>query len=67
MPKVRCPVCGRPFDSDASATMPFCGERCRTVDLHRWLQESYGLPALSELSDETPEEPESPEEPRSEA
>jgi hypothetical protein len=60
MSKVRCPVCGRRFDSDESETMPFCGERCRMVDLHRWLEESYGLPRPSE---ETPESPEKPEEP----
>jgi endogenous inhibitor of DNA gyrase (YacG/DUF329 family) len=24
--------------------MPFCSERCRQVDLGRWLDEAYGLP-----------------------
>jgi hypothetical protein len=24
--------------------MPFCSERCRRVDLGRWLNEDYGLP-----------------------
>jgi endogenous inhibitor of DNA gyrase (YacG/DUF329 family) len=33
-----CPICGKP----ASATSrPFCSERCRDVDLNRWLSGSY--------------------------
>lgn len=24
--------------------MPFCGDRCRLVDLGRWLNEEQGLP-----------------------
>jgi len=24
---------------------PFCGERCKTIDLGRWLKETYRLPA----------------------
>jgi uncharacterized protein len=61
MSKVRCPVCGRPFDSDQSATMPFCGERCRIVDLDRWLSEGYGLPCSPEEEPEPPEETDHPE------
>jgi len=36
-----CPVCGKPA-SDASR--PFCSERCRDVDLNRWLSDSYAIP-----------------------
>jgi endogenous inhibitor of DNA gyrase (YacG/DUF329 family) len=28
--------------------MPFCSQRCRQVDLGRWLDERYGLPFVSE-------------------
>ena len=24
--------------------MPFCSERCKTIDLGRWLDESYAIP-----------------------
>jgi uncharacterized protein len=24
--------------------MPFCSERCKTIDLGRWLDERYGMP-----------------------
>jgi endogenous inhibitor of DNA gyrase (YacG/DUF329 family) len=36
--------------------MPFCSERCRTIDLGRWLGENYGLPAMPDPeADEVPE------------
>jgi endogenous inhibitor of DNA gyrase (YacG/DUF329 family) len=28
--------------------MPFCSERCRTIDLGRWLGEAYRLPVKRE-------------------
>lgn len=31
--------------------MPFCSFRCKTVDVARWLDESYGLPV--EIDEET--------------
>jgi len=34
--------------------MPFCSQRCRGIDLARWLDEKYGLPYES---DDEPEEP----------
>lgn len=37
----KCPICSRP--SLASAT-PFCSEKCRLVDLHRWLGGVYAVP-----------------------
>ncbi len=44
MPDIRCPTCGRSFNPEASTTLPFCGERCRLVDLGHWLEEDYGMP-----------------------
>ena len=37
-----CPICGKP---PVEASKPFCSERCRDVDLNRWLSGSYGIPA----------------------
>jgi endogenous inhibitor of DNA gyrase (YacG/DUF329 family) len=37
----RCPVCGRPA---AAAHDPFCSERCRQIDLGRWLKGAYHIP-----------------------
>jgi endogenous inhibitor of DNA gyrase (YacG/DUF329 family) len=41
-----------------SVALPFCGERCRTLDLGRWLNEGYSLPhAPDPEADEQPEDP----------
>ena len=37
----RCPICGKPA---TEASKPFCSERCRDVDLNRWLSGSYAIP-----------------------
>jgi endogenous inhibitor of DNA gyrase (YacG/DUF329 family) len=53
---VRCPVCKREFDPATSTAKPFCCERCRTIDLGRWLGESYGLPVTPDPeADEVPD------------
>jgi endogenous inhibitor of DNA gyrase (YacG/DUF329 family) len=41
-PKKRCPICGKPA---VAASLPFCSERCRDVDLNRWLSGTYVIPA----------------------
>ncbi|MGW8257770.1 MAG: DNA gyrase inhibitor YacG, partial [Thermoguttaceae bacterium] len=43
MPLLRCPVCNKSFEYVKVDTMPFCSERCRQIDLGRWLDERYGL------------------------
>ena len=45
-----CPVCRKPADRDATA-FPFCSARCRTVDLGRWLDESYRVSRPIEQAD----------------
>jgi len=37
-----CSVCGKPTDPEMR---PFCSRRCADVDLGRWLNESYRIPA----------------------
>ena len=36
-----CPICGKPA---TEVSRPFCSERCRDVDLNRWLSGSYVVP-----------------------
>ncbi|WP_295894203.1 DNA gyrase inhibitor YacG [uncultured Bartonella sp.] len=36
-----CPECGKPSTREA---YPFCSERCRAIDLNRWLNGAYILP-----------------------
>ncbi|NLX56080.1 MAG: DNA gyrase inhibitor YacG [Planctomycetaceae bacterium] len=51
MAQLTCPTCHRPFDSTRSDAMPFCCERCRLVDLHRWLNETNTLTVIHEDDD----------------
>ena len=43
-----CPVCQREFQPDDGPAMPFCSERCRMIDLGRWLDEKFGIPVEPE-------------------
>ena len=47
----RCPICRKPA---VEASKPFCSERCRDVDLNRWLSGSYAIPSR-EGEEEDPE------------
>lgn len=49
----RCPSCdmlAEPGISDKY--LPFCSERCRLIDLGRWLNEEHALPCDALDSDE---------------
>ena len=46
MSKVRCPICERGMDGQGPKEWPqwpFCSDRCRTVDLGRWLGGVYRI------------------------
>jgi endogenous inhibitor of DNA gyrase (YacG/DUF329 family) len=48
MNKVSCPICGRVLEGGSLQDwpqFPFCSPRCKTIDLGRWLKESYRIPA----------------------
>lgn len=51
-----CPICRKPVDGGsvgtAGSTFPFCGPRCRDIDLGRWLDGKYQIPVLED--DEMP-------------
>ena len=50
----RCPICSKTFELarlDDLPSFPFCSDRCRMVDLGRWIDGSYTIP------DATPIEP----------
>ena len=40
-----CPVCEASVPPRSeNRVFPFCSERCRTIDLGRWLDERYRIP-----------------------
>ena len=48
----RCPVCSANVDLNVVATPPFCSERCRVIDLGRWLDEAYAVPEIRRGDDD---------------
>lgn len=42
--RLKCPICRKevPF---GAPEMPFCSERCRLIDLGKWAEEEYRIPA----------------------
>ncbi|MCR6735897.1 MAG: DNA gyrase inhibitor YacG [Afipia sp.] len=50
-----CPICGKPA---VEASKPFCSERCRDVDLNRWLSGSYAIPARETDDEDDMDRPE---------
>ena len=47
-----CPVCDANVKLDATPTAPFCSERCRLIDLGRWLDEAYAVPEKQQPADD---------------
>jgi endogenous inhibitor of DNA gyrase (YacG/DUF329 family) len=46
MKKVRCPICDKGMDGQGPKEWPhwpFCSQRCRTIDLGRWLGGDYRI------------------------
>lgn len=55
----KCPICGKRFEIEKLADLPsfpFCSERCRLVDLGRWIDGAYVIPG-GPGSEETETEP----------
>lgn len=43
---VRCPSCGQGVRYDhTNPHRPFCSQRCKTMDVAAWAEESYRIPA----------------------
>ena len=45
---VRCPLCGKAFAIerlDELPSFPFCTDRCKLIDLGRWIDGAYAIPA----------------------
>lgn len=49
---MRCPICKKPVPDappkEAPSPYPFCCERCKLIDLGRWLSGKYSVPIKDE-------------------
>jgi endogenous inhibitor of DNA gyrase (YacG/DUF329 family) len=57
---MRCPICKSPVpdpDATKSGTYPFCSERCKLIDLGRWLDGKYQIPVEADEDQNPPSRP----------
>jgi uncharacterized protein len=57
---MKCPICKTAVpDDDARrpSTYPFCSERCKLIDLGRWLDGKYQIPVVEDSSQEENDAP----------
>ena len=63
MPTFECPTCRQVFTvahRDEAPYRPFCSERCKMVDLGRWLDGTYSVSESIDPEDFTNESDEQP-------
>ena len=51
---MKCPICKKPVpddEPDRPKAYPFCSERCKLVDLGRWLDGKYQFPVEDRSSE----------------
>jgi endogenous inhibitor of DNA gyrase (YacG/DUF329 family) len=44
---MQCPICKKPIateEPDRPESFPFCSDRCKLIDLGRWLSGRYQIP-----------------------
>lgn len=51
--QLKCPTCGRATPVSQAKHLPFCSDRCRLIDLGRWLDEEHAVPAAAEDEDDS--------------
>lgn len=55
---MKCPTCGKKVDWNDNPYRPFCSERCKLVDLGKWVNEEYRVPGR-EVPNNSEDDPDS--------
>ncbi len=53
---MRCPICKKPsapMVEGQKSVFPFCSERCKLIDLGRWLDGVYQIPVEIDPDDQS--------------
>jgi len=54
---MKCPICNKAVEPrPKNPSFPFCTQRCKTIDLGKWLNEEYRVPAEEVDEDESESE-----------
>lgn len=43
---MKCPHCGKEIKNQKEPYRPFCSNRCKLIDLGKWISEDYRVPAM---------------------
>jgi endogenous inhibitor of DNA gyrase (YacG/DUF329 family) len=43
----KCPTCDKQVEWQDNPFRPFCSERCKLIDLSKWVSEEYRVPGQS--------------------
>jgi hypothetical protein len=63
---MQCPICRKAAPREDNPAWPFCSERCRLIDLGKWLDEDYRVPGQADQDGvETADEEKLPAKPHS--
>lgn len=54
---MKCPTCGNDTRYDGNPFRPFCSDRCKLIDLGKWVSEAVRLPSLERPLQEGDPEP----------
>ena len=46
--KIICPICKDTTTWEENPWRPFCSERCKLIDLGKWVSDEYKIPIKSE-------------------
>jgi endogenous inhibitor of DNA gyrase (YacG/DUF329 family) len=49
---VRCPRCGELTPWEENPYRPFCSERCKLIDLGKWIEEEYRIAGEKQMPEE---------------
>jgi len=55
----RCPICKKPVEEPQAGAenvrsfFPFCSERCKLIDLGRWLDGKYQIPVTEDEAEDS--------------
>lgn len=53
--KARCPRCGELAPWEENPYRPFCSERCKLIDLGKWIEEEYSIAGEKQMPEEKEE------------
>jgi endogenous inhibitor of DNA gyrase (YacG/DUF329 family) len=54
--KIICPICKNATTWEENPWRPFCSERCKLIDLGKWVTEEYKIPVKTEEETEEQQE-----------